>query len=621
MPQPVQIVPTMQHPHNLVIINNNTWFDDSVAESSYYGVSSIFVMTSPKGEDRTLIPITKANNFLEEFGVGSFAQNGQPYFNAYNYLINNNDVLGYIMRVTAEDATFAHAVVVAKVKPDSATKKIEVVYKVEYLDDVRDIEDFKARARSLREDTPDAEGYVVFPLLAFHSAGRGAYGDNLRFRMLKETNLDLENNFLNYRLDVYELEDYLKVKNAVKGSIYEDAIEGDTSIFMGDTINDINGGKVKMLTFQDSMEDLYDLYIETVDPSVIVPYGQFDFLYGLTKEDEDPIEGFVIDTSHQDHVNLQSADGVVLSNGSDGIFGRTRTEAEKVIRDSAIEDAYLKAFQGEFDKKILSKRQSPQTLFFDANYPETVKYEIVSWLISRHDGYGHLDAGIINTLTDAIAFGEKMYNLGHITHGKSFQSHEIRDPFTKKKIRVTYPYYLAGNLPTHYITAGNHVPYAAAAAPLTGHIKRTVKPDLDADDSETKEALYQLRMNYLETTGENAYQRGTQSTSDIGKNRRSWSDLNEENNVYVLLDYKRRLEQMVTNLTYNFSEEEDRADFTDTARRMLSPDVGTKVRSVDVRFEMNAWEEERSILHCYLEVVFRTLVKRSIIEIDVNPRV
>ena len=35
---------------------------------------------------------------------------------------------------------------------------------------------------------------------------------------------------------------------------------------------------------------------------------------------------------------------------------------------------------------------------------------------------------------------------------------------------------------------------------------------------------------------------------------------------------------------------------------------------------MNEWEADRSILHCYLSVTFRGLMKRAILEIDINKR-
>ncbi|MNC76238.1 hypothetical protein D3C75_1279160 [compost metagenome] len=54
---------------------------------------------------------------------------------------------------------------------------------------------------------------------------------------------------------------------------------------------------------------------------------------------------------------------------------------------------------------------------------------------------------------------------------------------------------------------------------------------------------------------------------------------------------------------------------------MIEPYLGVQVRSGDVDFRMTPWEEERSILHCYVELVFRTINKRGIVEIDINRRV
>ena len=47
---------------------------------------------------------------------------------------------------------------------------------------------------------------------------------------------------------------------------------------------------------------------------------------------------------------------------------------------------------------------------------------------------------------------------------------------------------------------------------------------------------------------------------------------------------------------------------------------GRKVDTISIRFDVTEWESERSILHCYAEVQFRNLTKRTIIEIDVNKR-
>lgn len=628
MPQQGQIVPSWKHPHEMVVINNNTWFLDVTAEREYYSVRSVHVFMSPKGEDRKAIQLTHPNNFKEEFGIGDFNLHGQPYLSAYSFLERNDSVLGYFIRITAPDAQYSHMVVLAKVKPVAASGgdkgSLEIYYETVQLPEFKELDVAKSLIDGMKEDTPDSEGFYTYPVMLIYAKGRGVYGDQLRVRLTKETTLDRENNFLNYRLDVYEMEEYLRLKNTIKGSLNFDAVNQSTSVFMEDLNKSIKiGGKVNFEIFHENLEEIYELYLDTVDPDIIVPFEQFDFFYGKTKIELKDIQGFKIldETTQPNAVAFDTATGVALAGGSDGLFARAKTPAEKIVREAAIEDEYIKVFEGKYDKIILSKRRTPQELFFDANYPEAVKYQIISWLKSRGDGYGHIDAGHLGTVTDAIAWGEQFYNIGDRLYSKHFQTYEVRDPFTQKHVRVTFPYFLATNLPTHFENAGKHIPFAADRTYLTGHVENSVVPDIDADDEVSKELLYELRINYLETLSENVYFRGTQSTSDIGETRDHWSDLNEENNMYILLEYKRRIEDYCFTLRYNFAEPENREIFTKRARAMFENDIGVRVRDVNVYFEMSPWEEERSILHCYLAVTFKSLVKRTVIEIDVNSRV
>jgi len=46
--------------------------------------------------------------------------------------------------------------------------------------------------------------------------------------------------------------------------------------------------------------------------------------------------------------------------------------------------------------------------------------------------------------------------------------------------------------------------------------------------------------------------------------------------------------------------------------------ANAQVRSIGAYFDKNAWEAERGILHLYVEMVHKDLVKTTIIEIDVN---
>lgn len=616
MPQPTQIVPFYRHPHIHTVINDNTSFQDEVAKIPE-GTRSIFVIRSPKGRDHEFYTVAKRTDFLEEYGVPLFSEHGQPAFNAYAFL-GNRLIKAHILRVTADDAAYANSIIVAKVKPDATEGKLTVVITAVTLDDLNTREEALARINALRDDTPDADGFLTFPILGQIMQGRGLYGNAFRTRIVRDFASDADNDFLNYRLEVNEYQDQLVTRNAYLGSLYEDALQYKKSIFLSDKAEDDDKSQAWFYIPQEHLEDLYNLYIETVNPDVRIPYEQFDFLYGIDRE-RNAIPGYVIDSTHDDHVALDSVEGVNLANGHDGSFDLATPVAQ---REAAIENAYTKAFRGETVPAIKSKRRLPQDVFFDANYPDNVKLEINAWLVGRYDAIGYLDAGI-QTNWDYIRFwAEDGYPMGSEVVVREFQHYKTRCPFTQKRITVTYPYFLATELPHHWDVRGNQVAFVGDDSQLYGHIKNSLLPVVDYDDLDIKEFLYENRVNYVQSIKENVYQRGTQSTSLVGKvNKVSWSDLNEENYVHVMLEIKRALEEKIATMNYVFAEPEDRKRFTLEADILMEPFRGVKVRSVDVYFDMTPFEEQRSILHCYCAIVFKTMAKRHILEIDINPRV
>jgi hypothetical protein len=198
---------------------------------------------------------------------------------------------------------------------------------------------------------------------------------------------------------------------------------------------------------------------------------------------------------------------------------------------------------------------------------------------------------------------------------KNPQWYVVRDADTRKKYPVTITYYFAQYYPSHIKNNGNHVPFVNAYAVLTGHVKNSLQPVVEESEMDLKEWLYTNRFNYFEATGENRFLRACQNTAQVGN-----SDLLEENNMNVLFELKHILEVDARNRLYNFANVEDRKRFTEYEEAKFAPWVGRKLYSFSIRFDMNEWEAERSILHCYVAVQFRTLAKRTIIEIDVNRR-
>ena len=98
------------------------------------------------------------------------------------------------------------------------------------------------------------------------------------------------------------------------------------------------------------------------------------------------------------------------------------------------------------------------------------------------------------------------------------------------------------------------------------------------------------------------------------------SDLLEENNMMTLFAIKRILERDCWDRLYDFTSSKARADFTDYEMAKFQSWQGRQLDTIDIRFDANEWEGERCIVHCYVAVQFRNLMKRTIIEIDVNKR-
>lgn len=154
-----------------------------------------------------------------------------------------------------------------------------------------------------------------------------------------------------------------------------------------------------------------------------------------------------------------------------------------------------------------------------------------------------------------------------------------------------------------------------ARCELTGHIKNSLEPAVDDLEMELKEKLYVNRFNYFETIDENVYQRAAQNTAQMDN-----SDLMEENNMNTLFALKKQLERDCWNSLYDFTSVEDRARFSESEQAKFASWIGSRVDTLSIVFDANAWEMERSIVHCYVSVQFRNMMKRVIIEIDVNKR-
>ena len=229
----------------------------------------------------------------------------------------------------------------------------------------------------------------------------------------------------------------------------------------------------------------------------------------------------------------------------------------------------------------------------------------------------YLDTGILSSLSDPVLRQLKVdyavFNTMRVS--KNCQHYKVKDPSTNKKVDVTVTYYLAQKLASHIKTYGTQQPFANLYAVLSGHIKNSLLPAVEEYEQDLKDQLVDLRLNYFEAVGENEFRRMSQNTSQSES-----TDLLEESNVLTLLEAKRMIEDDTFDNIYNFSDPDAREAFKNYETSRFESWKGSRVQDISVDFQMNAWEEQRSTLHCYLSMKFRTITKRVIVEVDINNR-
>ena len=204
--------------------------------------------------------------------------------------------------------------------------------------------------------------------------------------------------------------------------------------------------------------------------------------------------------------------------------------------------------------------------------------------------------------------------------------YDIFDPINGKRVKVTTSYLLATSLIPHLVKEGINKPFTYNYAQLTAiqrdslltvsgnMIRDTFRPDIDLIDWDVKEELYKSRINYYETTDEGRIvQRAVQNTR-----QREASALLEENNVRVLNTLKKGLEKACKGYLYQWNDPTVRKGYTKAQMEVYRPWIGTLVEDLDIKFDANEFEQERMMMHCYVEVKFRDIVKRIILEININ---
>ena len=472
---------------------------------------------------------------------------------------------------------------------------------------------------------PDEAGFKAVKLFTIASQGKGMYGQNYHFRVTTDRASDKENPYKNYFFGTYAAENTFEQKEQFSVCFDPDSYYNGKSLFADEVINDSDNGstRIQIVSFPEGFQELYDAYL-TVQPDTDITFSEFDALFGLNKLTNKALPGYDIISAAGDTTaetgelpaSFNSTEGVALTGGSDGSLAASVSED---VRTTTLNALYKRAFAGQIDEQIKSKNRFPTTFIMDANYPIDVKLQMLALATQRTDCFVMLDCGTaITTKASVYPYVEENFGTAVDSRIASIEAYAMkwRDPYSKKTVTVTGTAWLASRYPAHIQNyGGKHRPLAGNTfGIISGYVKNSLYPLFDEDlDADLMDELADNHINFAKYNPNQVTVRATQDTHQSKQ-----TNLSEQNNVLILLDVKRDCERLCARNEYDFSDVSDIARFNASLDTIIQKYQSSQVTDIQAHFDKNQWEAERNIIHLYVSMIHKDLVRTTIIEIDVN---
>ena len=660
-------------PHTEVVINDNSRSLVSTPIPTN-GVRMLCVIESPRGVDGKIQTIrTGRDEFVKKFGMGPFSKYGQPLLNAYIAASTDAATL-HVLRVTGANDKRANLHVYAAYKIETigtegvdagsdpwntvpqAANKVKRM-KVQFLatttseqTGLTSVEDLvKVGEGSPAEKAkPTLDGYTVLHLFSVAATGKGEFGNNLAIRIAPGTR-DKTMEFKTHEFIVFENNEF---SESVNVCFYPDAILGKHNYAADVQINDDDKAldNLRIGVNYNNFADIADKYATevlssiTAVPEVMAAYRKamnmsegkaateldaalpldpttFDVLTGMNKNlmamlpsgGNPSIINYVIEAIPEEggKANLINPQATAGNKLLSGVGDGSLTSSER-------DEVYSKAFRGEIDPMIKSTNRYKVDMILDANYSAEVKKELIALTIQRSDCICYLDCGNKLDSKESPLQLVESYGPTSVDRLISIDGYKatIVDPYAKRLIDVSSTALLADHLPRHFFMHnGKHIPFAGgkygAMPELRAH---NIFPVMDESlDKELMNEMYNSRINYAQVTPKGTVIRATQQTRQAIA-----SNLSELSNMHIILDIKRDCEELVAQNNYNFFSARELAAFNKDAQELLRKYGDTQVEDITATFDSSDFEEEQGILHLYIDVRHKKLIKSAKIDININ---
>lgn len=550
-------------------------------------------------------------DFNKLYGTMYFEKHGQNAIQAQRIIDAGGKLL--VKRVCAADATIANLILTATVTT-SETQKVDENGSNIYLDDageetttvtdspvmisssaikwsassVSGCKTFEEVEKKAIEMLDEDNG--VYPLFVFTDNGRGASSKAIRIIPDYNTSKGIGKMF--YTAAVFE-----GTANTEAVSITLDPEVIYSNVAYGlekESLSQLRGVVPEVV---------YEAYIAKIASILEVEEAEArnnDLVYGYTTKGG-VLDGLTIDA---EGIDLNAAYGVELKEGTNGAFG------DKPVDTEAWTEAMRAVWAGEVTDEIWDVDQHHICAVCDANLPFVVKEAIAQFVTFREDCMFFRDLGLdLNTFMLIKAAYEKCETRNRYVSDYC-TSYTVKDPVTKKNIRVTMMYDFVECLVNHF-DAGAHAPLAGIINRfiLKKAIKGTVSyVPIKTPTVDQKQAMDDLRVNYAIFNNDDCVVQTLYTSQD------KYTQLSYANNVLAIQEVVRAVRINCPKHRYSLITASDMSSYAKAVNNVLS-NFGSNFDVLRFEYAQDKLRASQKIFYATITFAFHMWAQTEIFDL------
>lgn len=560
------------------------------------------------------------SNFTKTKGGINFEKHGQAQLTIAEVLRNSGLVFG--KRMVSDDATLANITVHARVVESN-----DVSYVYTYLTSAENAQTLaEAAASGYGEYDYNDEDATDFPLFTIAATGRG--GSALTFRIEPAYTSGRFANVVRYTMEVYENSELLET---IVFSLNPDYIVNKVSQAIQKKVNS-DSGQIQCRQFTDGIYGLARCLLKTAtfngEETNIETVMTCDMLNGLDNRGGNALGGIVgraVDPSDSTDewnanipsdiadyvVDLSSADGVALVNGSYGTMTATPMEHPDEVK---------KLLLGAWGKDISSKQYDPviydldaykPDAIFDADYDFAVKNAIIDVCDFRGDVVFFADLNAVDKDLENIVEAADQLNKSRFC-AVYHNWFNVVNPYTNKEITVTMPYLLASKF-VHHLDNGVGRPFAGISNDMsfpeiiTGTINFLPYITPAGDQ---KQVLADNAINYI------SYYDGLPVLETTYVNYEEYTQMSFLQNILAIQEVIKAIRSRCPKTRYTFldNDGEDLENYIEDARAVINQ-YRSNFKEIDIKYMNDEVYELNNIFYATITVRFHNFIQEEFFKV------